>query len=117
MNLVLNSDTSSGESPLMPLHPSSRQDYLGETALHKAARAGSVPGGRVLAGDGRTLPHLLNTSGQTPARLAAVCGHPEMAAWLTEYQSGAELPGRGEWGDQDGTVSWQGDVMRCRSVI
>ncbi|XP_043223436.1 delta-latroinsectotoxin-Lt1a-like [Amphibalanus amphitrite] len=64
-----------------------KQDYLGETPLHKAARSGSVACGRVLAADGRALPHLLNTSGQTAAALAAACGHSEMAACLSEYES------------------------------
>ena len=73
------------------------QDYLGETPLHKAARSGSVACGRVLAADGRALPHVLNSSGQTPAALAAACGHTEMADCLSEYERSCRQPVNGEW--------------------
>ena len=53
--------------------------------------------GRVLAADGRALPHVLNTSGQTPAALAALCGHTEMASCLAEYESSARRPVTGQF--------------------
>ena len=112
MSLVWNPSTSIGGSPPMPVYDSARQDYLGETPLHKAARAGSVPCGRVLAADGRALPHLVNTSGQTPARLAAACGHAQMAAWLTEHHTSAALQATGQWAGLGGTINWHRGVIR-----
>ncbi|XP_037087594.1 ankyrin repeat domain-containing protein 10-like [Pollicipes pollicipes] len=61
------------------------QDYLGETPLHKVARTGSVACVRALA-DGHALPSVHNNSGQTPAGLAAACGHPEVTRCLLQYE-------------------------------
>ncbi|XP_077983725.1 ankyrin repeat domain-containing protein 10-like isoform X2 [Glandiceps talaboti] len=60
-----------------------RQDYLGETAVHKAARSGTVECLGLLQAQGAYL-RAPNNNGHTPSQLAISCGNQHCALYIEQ---------------------------------
>ncbi|ELU04948.1 hypothetical protein CAPTEDRAFT_218756 [Capitella teleta] len=71
-----------------------KQDYLGETAVHKAARTGSIECASLLASHGARL-FICNKAGYNPAQLAKTCGFDECAMYLESVAASQAAEPRG----------------------